>query len=70
VFSLRRTRPDAPRPYRAFGYPALPALYIAGLCLIIGNTIYTRPIESVVGLAIIAAGLPAYWYFRKGRKAP
>ncbi|HZI94245.1 MAG TPA: amino acid permease [Patescibacteria group bacterium] len=70
VFSLRRTRPDAPRPYRDFGYPALPALYIAGLCLIIGNTIYTRPIESVVGLAIIAAGLPAYWYFRKGRKAP
>ena len=63
VFTLRRKRPDLPRPYRALGYPALPALYIGGLLLIIGNTIYTRPIEAVAGLAFIAAGVPAYLHF-------
>lgn len=66
VFTLRRTRPDADRPYRAWGYPILPALYIGGLCLILGNTIYTRPVESLAGLAFIAAGVPAYLYFRRG----
>ena len=67
VFTLRRTRPDAPRPYRAWGYPVLPALYIAALCVIITSTIYTRPVESIAGLSLIAAGVPAYYMFRKGR---
>lgn len=66
VFTLRRKKPEASRPYRAFGYPLLPALYIAGLCLIIGNTIYTRPFESVAGLVFVAGGVPAYWYFKGG----
>ncbi len=66
VFALRRSRPDAPRPYRAWGYPVLPALYIAGLCLIIGNTIYTRPVESAAGLAFIAAGVPVFFHFKRG----
>jgi len=67
VFTLRRTRPDAPRPYRAWGYPVLPALYIAALCVIIMSTIYTRPVESLAGLSLIAAGVPAYYMFRKGK---
>ena len=70
VFTLRRTRPDAPRPYRAWGYPVLPALYIAGLCLLIGNTIYTRPVESLAGLALIAAGVPVYHSFRRRWDTP
>ena len=70
VFTLRRTRPDAPRPYRAWGYPILPALYIGGLCLLIGNTIYTRPVESLAGLALISAGVPVFHSFRRRWDAP
>ncbi|HEY3174858.1 MAG TPA: amino acid permease [Candidatus Polarisedimenticolia bacterium] len=69
VFTLRRARPDAPRPYRAWGYPIVPGLYIAALGVIIASTIYTRPVESIAGLALIAAGLPAYWFFRRGKLA-
>jgi len=65
VFTLRRKRPDAPRPYRAFGYPVLPALYIAGVALIIANTIYTRPIEAISGLGLLGAGVPVYYLFKK-----
>ena len=65
VFTLRRTRPSAPRPYRAWGYPVLPALYIAGLGLIIANTLYTRPLESIAGLALIGTGIPVFYYFKR-----
>jgi APA family basic amino acid/polyamine antiporter len=64
LFTLRRTRPKAPRPYRAWGYPVLPALYIASLSLIIVNTLYTRPLESIAGLALIGAGIPVFYYFK------
>lgn len=67
VFTLRRNRPDAPRPYRAWGYPVLPALYITALCIIIVSTIYNSPFESIAGLALIAVGVPAYYMFRKGK---
>jgi len=66
VFTLRIRRPDLPRPYRAWGYPVLPALYILGLCAILISTIYTQPFESVAGLAFIAAGVPVYFWFRRG----
>ena len=66
VFTLRRARPDAPRPYRAWGYPIVPGLYIGALGVIIASTIYTRPGASLAGLTLIAAGLPAYWFFKGG----
>ena len=68
VFVFRWREPDAARPYRTWGYPVVPALFVlVTICLII-VTIYNRPGRSLVGLVIIAAGLPVYFYFsRKNR---
>lgn len=62
IFILRRTRPDAVRPYKAFGYPVLPALYIVtatilAILLLIFETNFTLP-----GLAIILLGIPVYYF--------
>jgi APA family basic amino acid/polyamine antiporter len=68
VFVLRRTRPDAPRPYRTWGYPVVPALFVLSTLLVVGNTLVEKPTESLIGLGILALGVPAYLFWR-GRKA-
>ncbi|MFL6292178.1 MAG: APC family permease [Thermoanaerobaculia bacterium] len=65
VIVLRRTRPDHPRPYRTWGYPTVPALFILACVLLIGNTLLEKPVESLLGLGLLALGLPAYLWFRK-----
>ncbi|HEX5717747.1 MAG TPA: amino acid permease [Thermoanaerobaculia bacterium] len=65
VFVLRRTHPDHPRPYRTWGYPAVPALFILACLLLVGNTLAEKPVESLLGLGLLALGLPAYLWFRK-----
>lgn len=65
VFVLRRSRPDHPRPYRTWGYPVVPALFILACLLLIGNTLSERPVESLLGLGLLVLGLPAYLWFRK-----
>lgn len=69
LFILRRKLPNHPRPYRCLGYPWVPAAYlvVAGLWVI--NTIYSRPVESLGGLAIVAAGVPAFLYWSRRRGA-
>lgn len=68
IFVFRRRYPDAERPYRAFGYPVVPVLFIlvAGWLLI--NTVISNPTNSLVGMGLIALGLPVYYYLtaRKG----
>ncbi len=69
VFVLRRRRPDLERPYRAFGYPVVPALYIV-LCAIIAlSLLVVRPKYTWPGLLIVLAGVPVYyvWRFRQRR---
>jgi APA family basic amino acid/polyamine antiporter len=65
VFILRIRQPDRPRPYRAWGYPVVPALFILACLLLIGNTLMESPVESLWGLGIVALGLPAYVLFRR-----
>lgn len=65
VFVLRRREPDRPRPYKAWGYPVVPALFILACLLLIGNTLMESPAESLLGLGIVALGLPAYAVFRR-----
>jgi APA family basic amino acid/polyamine antiporter len=65
VFVLRKRRPDAPRPYRVWGYPWIPIAFIGASLLLLANTLQTSPVESIAGLAILALGLPAYAYWRK-----
>ena len=65
VFRLRATRPDAERPYRAFGYPVVPALYIVGaLVLLVVLFVYQGP-TTWPGLALVASGLPVYWLWKR-----
>jgi APA family basic amino acid/polyamine antiporter len=65
VFVLRRTRPELPRPYRVWGYPVVPALFILACGLLVVNTLAERPLESLWGLGLVALGLPAYAYWRR-----
>jgi APA family basic amino acid/polyamine antiporter len=65
LFRLRRTRPDANRPYRAWGYPWLPALYIAGAAVILAVLFVYRTTTTWPGLLIIASGLPIYFAVRR-----
>jgi APA family basic amino acid/polyamine antiporter len=65
VFVLRRRLPDHPRPYRTWGYPVVPALFILACLLLIGNTLKESPVESFAGLGLVALGLPAYGMFRR-----
>ncbi len=64
VFRLRRTMPDHPRPYRTWGYPIVPAVFVLGCLAFVVNTMMERPAESLAGLGLIALGLPAYVYWR------
>ena len=65
VFVLRRTMPDAERPYRAWGYPVVPALFLAVTAFLLVNTLITSPGRSVIGLGLIALGLPVFAFFNR-----
>jgi APA family basic amino acid/polyamine antiporter len=67
IFRLRRIRADAPRPYRVWGYPVVPALFVAGLSVLVANTLIEKPAESFIGIGLVALGLPAYWYWSRAR---
>lgn len=65
IFIFRRKFPDAPRPYRAWGYPVVPVVFllVAGWLLI--NTMYTAPKSSFIGIGLILLGLPVYYYLTR-----
>jgi basic amino acid/polyamine antiporter, APA family len=67
VFVLRRRRPDLPRPFRVPGYPFTPALFIGAALAIVVNTVVARPVQALIGLAIVATGVPAYYLWRRRR---
>lgn len=69
VIRLRRTAPGLARPYRAWGYPVTPLVFIAFATWLVAMTIIETPRQSMVGAAFILAGLPAYAYLRRGRSA-
>ncbi|MGH9929743.1 MAG: APC family permease, partial [Pyrinomonadaceae bacterium] len=66
VFIFRRREPEAARPYRTWGYPVVPAVFVLVTVYLIVFTIKNAPLQSLIGLVIIAAGLPVYWYFVRG----
>ncbi|MBL8231822.1 MAG: amino acid permease [Bryobacterales bacterium] len=65
IFRLRATRPDADRPYRAFGYPFVPALYILGAATVLLVLFAYRPSTTWPGLVIVLLGLPMFYWFRR-----
>lgn len=68
IFKLRRDRPTALRPYRTWGYPAVPAIFILGSAVLVVNTLVERPVESITGLGLVALGLPMYWWWSSSGK--
>jgi APA family basic amino acid/polyamine antiporter len=65
LFVLRWRHPDEPRPFRAWGYPVAPGIFVMASALIVVNAIWRNPQPSGAGVAIILAGLPLYWYLRR-----
>ena len=69
LFVLRRTRPDAPRPYRALGYPWLPAIYIVMALFIDIVLLLYKPQYTWPGLVIVLLGIPVYFIWHHGKKS-
>jgi amino acid transporter len=69
IFVFRRTRPDAPRPYRCPGYPVVPALYVVLPACILTNMFVNERAEAVAGVAFIALGTVAYFALGLGKTA-
>lgn len=69
IFALRRRLPDADRPYRAFGYPFVPALYIAAALVIMAVLILYRTETTWPGLLIVLTGIPVYFIWRRAGRA-
>ncbi len=66
VIALRIKRPDAVRPFRVPGYPLTPAIFVLAAAVIVGNTIYSQPLQSAIGIGVVLLGAPAYLMWRKG----
>ncbi len=67
VFKLRRMRPEADRPYRTWGYPVVPALFLLASAALVLNALVQRPGLTLFGFALIAAGAPVYWLLASRR---
>ncbi|HEX4573855.1 MAG TPA: amino acid permease [Gemmatimonadales bacterium] len=72
VFVLRRRRPEAVRPVRVFGYPAVPLLFVLASLLILGNALIEHPMGTGLAFLIILLGIPVYylWLRVRGTRGP
>ena len=64
LFVFRRRRPDLPRPYRCWGYPVVPLLFVLSSAALAVNTVREQPKETLAGLAILFLGVPVYFWRR------
>ena len=69
VIVLRRKRPGMLRPYRTIGYPVLPVLFVLSATGLVLSTLVKSPRESLLGLALIVAGIPFYFYWKRRKSA-
>ena len=69
VFILRRTRPDLPRPYRTWGYPVVPVLFLLASLAMVVNALWTDPLNTGITFGIILAGVPAYFAWKAWSKS-
>ncbi len=68
VIVLRYKQPDKIRPYKAWGYPIVPLLFVLINLAVFFNTIVAQPLKSLMGLIMLSLGIPAFLYWRKGPK--
>ena len=62
---LRRREPDAPRPFRAVGYPVTPAIFVLASFAIVVNALVTDTRRTLIGAAVILSGIPLYYFLRR-----
>lgn len=67
VFVLRRRRPDLPRPYRAWGYPAVPLVFLAASVFLLANYAITQPLVFLVDCALVLSGIPVFFLWSRRR---
>jgi len=67
VFVLRKKHPDLPRPYKTWGYPIIPIIFIIVSFGILLNTLIEKPVESLAGLGFTLIGIPVYYCWKKRR---
>lgn len=65
IFVMRRRRPDLPRPYRTWGYPAVPLLFLLASLWVLGNVLVERPRPTALNFAAILVGVPVYYAWRR-----
>ena len=65
VFTLRKKFPDLPRPYKTWGYPVVPLLFILASVGILINTLIEKPVESLAGIGLLLLGIPVYMFWKR-----
>ena len=65
LFVLRRRQPDLPRPYRCWGYPVVPLVFVASTIVLAANTVREQPRETLAGIGMLLLGLPVYYRMRR-----
>jgi amino acid transporter len=70
LLRLRKTEPDLTRPYLAWGYPVTPLIFLIAAVALTANLWMVRPVRSSLGLAVILAGIPFYYHWRKLAQIP
>lgn len=65
VFILRRREPDLPRPYRTWGYPVVPAVFVVLSVGLLANTFWQQRADSMWGVILVGSGIPAYWIWKR-----
>ena len=62
IYRLRRLRPEMPRPYKAIGYPVVPAIFVVAVAAFVVNSLINDPIPTILTFTLILAGLPVYYF--------
>ncbi|MEO6328890.1 MAG: amino acid permease [Ginsengibacter sp.] len=68
VFILRKKMPDAPRPYKVWGYPFVPAIVVLFCICLVFNAVLSNPREAAIGMVLMLTGIPMYWWFNRKNK--
>jgi APA family basic amino acid/polyamine antiporter len=65
VFTLRKKFPELPRPYKTWGYPFVPIVFILASSGILLNILFEKPVESLAGVGLTILGIPVYYFWKR-----